>query len=239
MIKKIVHFSDTHKRHDTVKLPDCDICIFTGDATARGGVNDTIEFLRWYKKQYQCTHKVFIPGNHDLGFDFKFNLETGAEFWMPDIVKEFFDEADYRNIIYIQNEMKVVDDIQIWGSPVTPDFHPQYWAFNKPRGDEIMKVWEHIPMAPHIVATHGPVHGIGDFVTGSGGHQGCEDLKAAIETIRPLIHLCGHIHEGYGVVEKDGIWYSNGSICDDRYRPNNLPIEFSIDTEKNEIIYGT
>ena len=50
------------------------------------------------------------------------------------------------------------------------------------------------------------------------------DLRQVVEARPPRLHVFGHIHEGYGVVEKPGTTYVNASICDSRYAPSNRPI---------------
>jgi len=56
-----------------------------------------------------------------------------------------------------------------------------------------------IPNDTEILVTHGPPLGHGDLFSG-GPRAGCKDLYDAIENrIKPLYHIFGHIHEGYGV----------------------------------------
>lgn len=43
--------------------------------------------------------------------------------------------------------------------------------------------------------THGPPAQFGD-VTWTGKHVGCDDLLRKLREIKPLVHICGHIHEG-------------------------------------------
>jgi Icc-related predicted phosphoesterase len=76
-----------------------------------------------------------------------------------------------------------------------------------------------IPLKTDVLITHGPPMGILDVVRGD--HVGCADLAARIAVVRPRVRLFGHIHEGSGVVEKDGITYINASICDAAYNPVN------------------
>jgi len=37
-----------------------------------------------------------------------------------------------------------------------------------------------------------------------GEAAGCPHLKEAIQRIRPIVHLCGHIHESHGILEEEG-----------------------------------
>lgn len=50
--------------------------------------------------------------------------------------------------------------------------------------------------------THGPPHRTLDL-TKSGIHAGCEALKPRVETIRPAIHIFGHIHEARGAIVQE------------------------------------
>lgn len=58
----------------------------------------------------------------------------------------------------------------------------------------------------------------------SGEHVGCVNLKHAVQRIKPKLHIFGHIHEGYGRLEKDGTIFVNVSLCNFNYRPMNLPV---------------
>ena len=74
--------------------------------------------------------------------------------------------------------------------------------------------------------THGPAWGILDTVVNRRDvNLGCELLAKRFETLNPLLHLCGHIHTGYGYVEKNGTHFFNASVLDERYRYNQKPFE--------------
>lgn len=65
--------------------------------------------------------------------------------------------------------------------------------------------------------------------------EGCEDLlKAVTERIKPLYHVFGHIHEGHGVMEKDGTTFVNAAICDARYCAIQEPIVFELPVKDTE-----
>ena len=212
----IVSFSDTHNLHRMVQLSKCDISIFGGDFSGRGSRNDTEDFMDWYNKQNQCDYKIMVAGNHDLCFDPKYNRETGANFWLSDMLKK------YPDIIYLENDSVNILGLWIWGSPITPDFYPQHWAFNKSRGETIKEYWDKIPKDTDIIVTHGPPEFIGDRC--DDGHVGCKDLADTITRIKPKLHISGHIHEGYGSIQIENTAYLNVSVCDKHYRALNLPI---------------
>ena len=57
---------------------------------------------------------------------------------------------------------------------------------------------------PLVVLSHQPPHGSVVDNAGWGRHAGSVRLRAFLEARRPLLCLCGHIHEGVGVEEIAG-----------------------------------
>jgi Icc-related predicted phosphoesterase len=55
--------------------------------------------------------------------------------------------------------------------------------------------------------------------------------------VKPKIHVCGHIHGGYGQKSMGGIEFLNASVLDDRYEHAHKPIIVEFDTETKEITY--
>ena len=218
---KVVSFSDTHNLHDKVKLPKCDIAIFAGDFSGRGNRLETFYFFRWFSKQSQCKYKVAITGNHDICFDDRHHDETHSNKWLSSLLK------DFNNINILHNSSINIEGVKIWGSPITPWYHGDRWAFNM-RKDEIRDVWKLIPNDSDIVVTHGPVFGILDFAD-RGVHAGCESLLKAIEEKKPKFHICGHIHEGYGTYTTEDTTYINCSVMNLNYEVANKPVVFKID----------
>lgn len=221
MTIKVACFSDTHGFHNKIELPCCDIAIFAGDFSSNGSKWQTSDFLRWYSNQRQCVHKIMIPGNHDLSFDPKYNDYTKADEWLKHMLLEVTNEE----LIILNNSGVNLYGLNIWGSPVTPDFRPDTWAFNKSRGEDIKAVWDLIPQNTDILITHGPIKGKGDYIPNQGVHVGCEDLLNKVIEVKPKLLVCGHIHEGYGVYRLNrttGI--VNASICNEQYKPYNHPI---------------
>lgn len=202
---KIICISDTHGKHKQVPLPDGDILIHAGDISGRGEIWQVESFLQWFSAQPH-THKIFIAGNHD------FLAERNAV---------LFKELIPDNIIYLNDSGIEIEGIKIWGSPVSPWFYD--WAFNRSRGEEISKHWDLVPNDTDILITHGPVHGILDL-TFDGQMVGCEELNKRIWEIQPRLHVCGHIHEAYGVTDTKGITFINASILDLEYQVAHSPV---------------
>lgn len=244
---KIAVFSDTHTKHKQLQLPECDIAIFAGDFTSVGHKHEVESFLNWYGKQYQCKQKVFIAGNHDKSFDKKFfhsfedhdlfkeNEHLGKPGWLVDML----DRARIIfNIQYLENSSVILEGLKIWGSPITPSFYRQYWAFNADRNEEIQSYWNSIPKDANIIVTHGPVHGKLDYIPETSDYVGCVDLKAKIEEINPVMFICGHIHSGRGIYNTDKTLYVNASILDNGYNQQGDPMVFNIDVDKLRVDFS-
>lgn len=210
---KIVCLSDTHNCNEKIIVPDGDILIHAGDATIRGTEAEVEEFLRWYSA-LPHKHKIFVAGNHDWLY------ETNNRF--ARLLTANF------NIIYLQDSFIEIEGLKIYGSPWQPRFFD--WAFNLMRGAELAEKWKLIPSDADILITHGPPFGILDEVPRKYWieNTGCEELRKKVEEIRPKAHIFGHIHCGYGQIEKFGVKFINASNCDESYNPTQPPIVFEI-----------
>jgi Icc-related predicted phosphoesterase len=205
---KFVTISDTHGKHDSLSLPVGDVLIHAGDCTSRGSELEVVNFLNWFSKQ-DFEHKILIAGNHDFYF------ERAPELEIEKIIPQ--------NIIYLNDSGTIINGLKIWGSPITPWFYN--WAFNRHRGVPIQKHWNLIPLDTDILITHGPVFRYLDATT-SGHNAGCENLLHKVLEIKPKVHICGHIHEAYGVIENGGIKFINASVLNEKYELENNPIIF-------------
>lgn len=205
---QIVVISDTHGFHQSVSVPDGDVLVHAGDLTRRGSLQDVETFNRWLGS-LPHPYKVVIAGNHDWCF------------------QESPKEARERmtDCIYLQDESTTIEGVKFYGSPWQPVFFD--WAFNLRRGPQIAQKWDMIPSDTDILITHGPPCGFGDQ-TRVGVSAGCLDLLAAVRRVKPICHIFGHIHEGYGRSHEDGIEFINGSTCNINYRPVNEPIVVEI-----------
>lgn len=199
---RIVCISDTHNKE--VPIPYGDILVHAGDFSMMGRLPEVSAFLRWFES-LPHPHKVFIAGNHDWLFERQ-----------PDIAKGMPTTA-----VYLQDSEVTVGGVRIWGSPWQPWFHS--WAFNLERGPKILAKWHAIPEGVDVLVTHGPPANILDRVPG-GEQVGCEDLAEELSRIRPKLHVFGHIHDSYGQLLTKGTHFVNASICDEAYRPVNLPV---------------
>lgn len=197
---KIVAISDTHTKHNQVKVPKCDILLHAGDFSSIGRPNEVEDFLKWFNVQ-PAKHKVFISGNHDF-----------MDHTHPDIFEKML--SLYPDIIYLRDEMTEVMGLKIWGRPWTPTFYD--WAFMADRGSpKMISTFDVIPEGIDILLTHGPAYKILDRVRHE--YVGCEDMLPALERIKPKMVVVGHIHESSGSILVDNILHVNAAILNDYY----------------------
>lgn len=53
--------------------------------------------------------------------------------------------------------------------------------------------------------------------TGRTDRLGCDDLRMRIEEIKPKIHVCGHIHTGYGYAWNENTYFFNAAVHIDSF----------------------
>lgn len=196
-----VCLSDTHNLHGQLLVPAGEVLVHAGDATLRGSFDEIRAFLGWFAA-LPHPHKILVAGNHDFGFE----KDPGA-------ARQLVPPG----ITYLQDEGCEVEGVKVWGSPWQPWFYD--WAFNLLRGPQIRAKWDLIPEGTEVLITHGPPARILDQV--DRGPVGCEDLLARVQTVRPKLHVFGHIHEGAGQIVQGGTRFVNASICDRNYLPIN------------------
>lgn len=205
---KLICISDTHSSHRSLQLPEGDMLIHAGDVSNQGHLKEIRAFNTWLER-LSYAYKLVVAGNHDWLFEL-----------YPEQARETLTAATY-----LENEGVVINGLKFWGSPVSPWFCD--WAFNVHRGKPIRQVWQQIPIDTDVLIVHGPPYGILDQ-NRQGEHCGCKDLLERILDVRPQLVIFGHIHEGYGQIEYEGIRFVNACSLDYRYRPVNAPLVIEI-----------
>lgn len=215
---KICLLSDTHNFHQqiTADIPRVDMLIHAGDFSSRGEDHEVELFIGWLASLTEIKHKIFICGNHELG----------VEKDRTTLVRTL-KAVEGCGIHYLENTSVTIDGLKIWGSPATPRFYDWAWNYD----ENIREIWEKIPEHTDIVVTHGPMLRLGDFVE-RGEHVGCPHLRTKLEKVRPRLHVCGHIHRGYGQYQYGAGGTSlypdlisvNASNLNERYAYVNKPI---------------
>ena len=224
----ITLISDTHNKHKQVtsSLPGGDLLIHAGDISSMGYKHEIQQFCKWFNSLENYTVKTFIAGNHDFGFEKE-----------PEMTKEVV--GSYKGIDYLQDSflgygVDTENYVKIYGSPWQPEFHN--WAFNLPKdGWELEQKWDDIPEDTDILITHGPAFGYLDTVMGRYENLGCELLVNRIKKIKPKIHVCGHIHSGYGYVFDGDTHFINASVLDEQYQYTQKPLTVEWDPVTNKL----
>lgn len=157
--------------------------------------------------------------------------DNGTEGEVLDFLNWFI-ELPYLHKIFVTGN----HDLCLWGAEDIEDL-PDNLHFLQDQGCEIDGVkffglaYNHpetlIPDDVDVLVTHEPPIMILD--KSSGIHWGNAPLLNRIQEVKPRYHLFGHAHEANGILEKDGIIYSNGAVLDDmmqmRYEPRVIVIE--------------
>jgi len=123
---------------------------------------------------------------------------------------------------YLRDAVVEVNGIRVYGSPWIPTL--KQWAFYAP-DEQFERLAAEMPEA-EILLLHGPPNGVLDQVRGRS--TGAPHVLDAIERVKPRHVVFGHIHEGYGELERRGTSFHNVSWMDEIYTPGNLPHVFEI-----------
>jgi Icc-related predicted phosphoesterase len=192
---RIVCISDTHDLHPEIQLPDGDVLIHAGDATAQGTEAQVIEFCEWFAAQPH-RHKIFVAGNHDWLFEIE-----------PEKARSMI-----KGFTYLEDSGIELDGLLFYGSPWTVRYYE--WAFMLERGPSLAQKWEMIPDGTDILITHSPPIGILDR-NGRGENAGCGDLLERVRKISPRLHVFGHMHPSNGIETIGETIFVNAAIAGD------------------------
>nr|MBD5376315.1 serine/threonine protein phosphatase [Bacteroides sp.] len=196
---KILHLSDTHGCHRRLgDLPEADVVVHSGDFTMNGSEAEAIDFMNWLC-DLPYAHKIFICGNHD-------ECLYGAN----------IDGLD-SEVHYLCNSGVEIDGVKFYGVPM---------FMGDCITDRQSRNYGRIPGDTDVLITHSPAYGILDFDDGI--NYGSGELLARLSALNLKAHLFGHIHAQHGVMEHNGILFSNGAIINADYTNLNSPNELLI-----------
>lgn len=216
---KIVATSDLHGEFP--EIPECDLLLIGGDVCPVKGDHNHHVQRNWLRdifgpwmESLPAKDIVWIAGNHDFAAE------------QPGFIRNVANELPG---IYLQDTITQVNGLWIYGTPYVPNLPG--WAFHGDN-DYFRRSADQLPECD-IVLAHGPPLGILDEVPGRmfGGdiHVGAPHMSEAYERIGPKHVVFGHIHEGYGRLEKDGTVYRNVAHMDGAYNPVNKPHVWEMD----------
>lgn len=220
---RLILVSDMHGKIPSV--PEGDVLIIGGDITphlhAEAAINWVNNVFVPWLDGVPCRDKVFICGNHDFVFRTDLNRLNLKK----------------PNFYYLQDSSVTLGGRKIHGSPWSVSFGP--WVFMA-SDQKLSLYWNQIEEDTEILVVHGPPYGIMDavpeFVNGDNEtrwpgvtYAGSKTLLERIKQLKNLkLVVCGHIHEGYGVLSNDGTTFVNASMMDAAMVPRNKPIIFDL-----------
>lgn len=212
---KIVATSDTHFYTNYSLLERADVFIHAGDLMAGGSIKE------WQAVRGSlCTAKAqdvyVVPGNHD-----RFIEEY------PSIARDSLIPMYIDLILPDTPARQLSNGLMLLGVPFVINL-PK-WAYNRTE-EQIAEYLEfHSDKQPDIVVSHGPPFSILDRTAGD-EHVGSRAMMRWWNGLekKPKLWICGHIHEGYGKIEKEGTLFANVSMCDEHYKQVNAPMVFEI-----------
>ena len=211
--------SDTHNKHKRLgRLPDADVIIHCGDFTSVGQSHEIVDFMKWFSMLPQ-KYKIIIAGNHD---------------WLFERNRLMALEKVPKNIIYLEDSGVEIEGLNFYGSPVQPIFCN--WAFNRPE-EKLAEHWKAIPDDTDVLITHTPPYSIMDFSIYDKISTGSPSLYwEVMNRIKPLAHMMGHIHSGYGIKVIENTTFINASNLDENYMCVNPPILIEIIDRKVTVL---
>jgi Icc-related predicted phosphoesterase len=165
-----------------------------------------IDFNDWLGELPHAFH-VVIPGNHDF------------------VVEEPSRRQLISNATLLINESIEIMGLKVWGSPATPLLGE---AFGVASDRDRAMLYSRIPADTDVLVTHGPPHGILDQAPGSEYHAGCHQLLDAVRRIKPMLHVFGHVHAGYGTFSTPDTLFVNAALPGNGYDLGNRPHVFRL-----------
>ncbi len=179
---KIVVLSDIHGclRHLSSLVSDlegADCLAITGDLTNFGGAKQTTDLIG--RLSEHIGRIAAVHGNCDFP-----------------VVRSTLSNLG----ISVEDTPLVFDGIRfvgVGGSLACPGKTPA--EFTEAQFDRSLSLFRDLPPAPTVLLTHQPpLNTIADRAGGA-GHVGSRAVRQFVDDCRPLLCLCGHIHESRGV----------------------------------------
>ena len=107
-------------------------------------------------------------------------------------------------VVYLQHSSVEIQlpgqetSLRVFGSPYSPHRpeKKQNWAFQY-SDEQANALWDGVPEDTDLLVTHTPPAGHCD-ASHHWDEGGCSHLAQALGRIRPILHICGHCHEGRG-----------------------------------------
>jgi hypothetical protein len=121
---RIVLISDTHSLHRQLDVPSGDLLIHAGGFTLSSKPPSVVSGFNAWLGALPQRHKVVVPGDHEF------------------ILEEPRNRGAITNAILLVDSGVDIEDLKIWGSPVTPLYGG---AFGKSRPEDRQRLWASNP----------------------------------------------------------------------------------------------
>ena len=147
--------------------------IGAGDfASVHSGLEETIDALSAIERP-----TILVPGNNET----EDALREAATGWQSATV--------------LHGEGTTIEGVDFWGLGAGVPVTPWDWSFDLSDADAEPMLAD----APEgcVLVLHSPPRGHADL-SGAGEHLGSAAIASAIESGRPQLAVCGHIHESWG-----------------------------------------
>jgi hypothetical protein len=201
---RCVCLSDVHARHERVEIPRGDVLIFAGDVTRhRSSAQDVRAFVQWAAALPGFRHKLVVSGNHEVCLDAG-DVDASVALFAPlqylqdtsvHIEARSANEAEHH--LDAHSPASAERSIHFYGTPWRTARGCCYRAEAFGASPPVLRERRAaIPAGVHVLITHQPPFGVRDLE--DVGHIGCPDLLDALERVRPLAHVFGHVHECRG-----------------------------------------
>ena len=227
---KITAISDLHGKFP--KIEKTDMLLIAGDiapTTSHFYPHQiqwySSDFIRWLES-VPAKNIVFIAGNHDIFMQ----------------IMKIKDIRKYlpKNVHYLNNEIKEIDGISIYGTQWTPPF--MNWAFMKeddPNGlgkifSKGIKKYLLDNKKVDVILSHGACYGVSDVVLKNPGnctpgHLGSAEMIKVVDALQPKYFIFGHIHSAeHKPVKVKNTTYACVSLINERYNMAYKPLVFSL-----------
>lgn len=176
--------SDIHGRVSTLKrivrTASYDLALVAGDVSnyAGGGYREVLEVL---SEGVPLT--VVVPGNVDP----------------PELL-----DLELENVLVVHSLVVEVRGLRVagvgggigfsfWGIPYLAEYHIAEFV------KKLSEALRRSSISPQVLLTHTPPYNSGVDTLHSGEVVGSKALRDFLEEFAPLLHVCGHIHEGRGI----------------------------------------
>lgn len=261
-------YSDQNEEDPFPTLPIGEILIIAGDFTQSGQLEEYQHvnlFLRALVQREIYRHIVLVAGNHERTLDAEFYQ---AEGWRYDQNPQdpvacrhaLFAELP-SNVHYLFDSSVTIEGLVIYGSPwviggdtLSSETSPSHyrWGYSLPES-ALEEKWHLIPPKVDILVTHQPPYGAGDLrrnydldvivddkqIFGY-EHKGSVSLSREMKRRQPILHVCGHEHEGYGVYAFADCptLVMNAAVCDEDYSPSHPLLVVDIESPLRNVEYS-